>query len=252
MIKIKTFVMMVGIAVTFLQAESRESYLPLTNTLQAERYLLSFTKFELFHELFPNKQGYIVEVKRQFERYTSSLQQVSIDLKDGEYASLLTRFLDAKNLMKGLVQSKGSSESLLRLIRLGRILEKDIDRMASARRMKLTSSQRLLYALRHMQMLLEGMSEDTLVLFRSPGDTRAKADLQKRIQVFNETIQQCRAYAFPMKKETHMCKRIVQTWDVLKQQLKGQKRPMIVELGAMHLSALIEELRKWVENEGGV
>jgi len=247
-VKLKAFLLLVWMGTAALQAESQAGYAFLNKITELEHDLLAFTKYHLLFQAFPDKPHYYSERERYFERYESAIRQAAIDLRGGVNQTLLTRFVDAGNGMKEL-RAEAAPSSRSRLLQAGWILEEDIHRISSAKILTLTSTQRIVYVLTRMQMLLEGMTQDYVLALVSPKEKKARMDLRKRMKRFDENLQRCADYAYWRPEERRQRDRIAQTWVVWKRELGGRGLPLVLEVGSEHLSMLIGRLKQMHQGE---
>lgn len=233
-----------------LRAEPVESYAFLTRLNLLEQSLISFSRYYLLTEAFPHRYLYPLRMHIGYETYERTMRQMTGDLKGGEKRKLLTRFVDAKNLMHDLLSLENPPENFARLLRERVRLEEGIQRVAETMTLALGPEERVMYALAQMHMVLEGIALDyTVGWYRDREKKEAEAALKAQIALFERLARLCSTYAYWNTKERAKGKRILSAWKVLKTNLARPGRPLLVHLGAEHIETLLDDVRSQHEEE---
>jgi len=244
------FLLMTG--TMLLQARPEVSYHFLNKMIQAEQYLLSFTKYQYLYRTFPVKTWYRQAAGKDFEHYETALRQVTIDLNDAQDRTVLNRMIEAKNRMKNILEDRGTSEEITRLVETGRSLRERIDRMHLSGAKVLMPSEQMVFHLKKMRMLIEGMNLEYLFRNSDGGKEKKHSTLLYLTSTFERHLDRCRHYRDWRPQERIQCQRISAGWKVLKTYLNVRDLPQVIEVGSRHLSGLIDRLRQRHEesNEG--
>jgi len=227
-----------------LHAETLESYLFLSNITQLEQQIVAFSRYDILAQHYPNHLQYPLLRRQSLKQYEALLNASINYLKHDERRSLMTHFLEAKNVMKGLVAPVHMPKESQRLRQSSRILAKEVAAVSQKNIPALSPQQRVEFALTQTGMLLEILARDYVLAADPTGEEKDTAAIRDRmIGQIDHNLLLCKRYQYWGSRELDAGDKIYLSWRVLKKNLMhAEHRPLVISLGAEYIGSLIREL----------